>query len=70
MYGSAVLFLGLPRGIGSHKYYRGALQYTMLIFGFSSLCTLRQNIKKMQLLYTIYLPIYCDYIFLLIQHHA
>ena len=39
MYGSAVLFLGLPRGIGSHKYYRGAPQYTMLVFGFSSLCT-------------------------------
>ena len=46
MYGCAVLFLGLPRGIGPCKYYRGALQYTMLIFGFSSLCTLRQNIKK------------------------
>ena len=46
MYGSAVLFLGLPRGIGSHKYCRGALQYTMLVFGFSSLCTLRWNIQR------------------------
>ena len=46
MYGSAVLFLGLPRDIGSHKYYRGAPQYTMLIFRFSSLHTLRQNIKR------------------------
>ena len=65
MYGSAVLFLGLSRGIGSHKYYRGTLQYTMLIFGFSSLCTLRQNIKRhdycIQSIYLFIITIYFYY---------
>ena len=46
MYGSAVLFLGLSRGIGSCIYYVGALQYTTLIFGFSSLCIPRQDVYK------------------------
>ena len=46
MHGSAVWFLGLSKGIGSHEYYRGALQYTTLIFGSSSLCTLRQDVNK------------------------
>ena len=46
MYGSALWFIGLSRGIGSHEYYRGALQYIMLIFRFSSLCSLRQNVYK------------------------
>ena len=46
MYGSAVWFLGFSRGIGLHEYYREAPQYTMLIFGFSSLCTLRQDVYK------------------------
>ena len=46
MYGSAVWFLGLSRSIGLHEYYRGAPQYTVLIFGFSSLCTLKQDVYK------------------------
>ena len=46
MYSSAVWFLGLSRGIGSHIYYIGAPQYTMLIFGFPSLHTLRQYIRQ------------------------
>ena len=70
MYGSTVWFLGLLRGIWLHKYYRGALQYTMLIFGLSSLCSLRWNIYKDATIFTMYSPIYYDYIFLLIQHHA
>ena len=70
MYGSAVWFLGLSRCIGSHMYYRGAPQYTMLIFRFPSLCTLRQNKRKICDLYTLYLPIYYDYIFLLLQYHT
>ena len=65
MYGSAVWFLGLSRGMGSHMYYRGALQYTMLIFGFSSLCTLRQNIKRcnycIQCIYLFIMTIYFYY---------
>ena len=70
MYGSTVCFLGLSRDIASCKYYGGALQYTMLIFRFFSLCILRQDLYKMQLLYTVYSPIYYYYIFLLLQYHA
>ena len=66
MNGSAVWFLGLSRDIGSHMYYKGALQYTMLIFGFPSLCTLRQNIRKrcycgMQCIYLFIMTIYFYY---------
>ena len=65
MYGSAVLFLGLPMGIGSCRYYRGAPQYTTLIFWFSSLCTLRQNIKRcdycIQCIYLFIVTIYFYY---------
>ena len=65
MYGSAVWFLGLSRGVGSHMYYRGAPQYTMLIFRFSSLCTLRQNIKRcdycIQCIYLFIMTIYFYY---------
>ena len=66
MYGSAVWFLGLSRGIGSCMYFRGALQYTMLISGFSGLCTLRQNIRKghdycIQLIYLFIMTIYFYY---------
>ena len=46
MYGSAVWFIGLSRGIGSHVYYRGAPRYTMLAFGFTSLCSLRWYIRE------------------------
>ena len=48
MYGNAVWFLRLSRGIGSCILYLilGAPQYTMLIFKFPSLCTLRQYIRR------------------------
>ena len=58
MYGSAILFLGLSRGVG--HVYRGAPQYTMLIFGFSSLCTLRWYIgdRAMTNVYNYLLQLY------------
>ena len=65
MYGNAVLFSGLSRSIGSSKYYCGALQYTTLIFRFSSLHTLRQNIKRhnyyIQCIYLFIMTIYFYY---------
>ena len=70
MYSSAVGYLNLSRGRGSCTLY-GGTGYTMLIFGFSSLCSLRQNVKrKVQILYTMYLLIYYNYIFLSLQYHA
>ena len=64
--GSAVWFLGLSRCIGSHMYFRGAPQYTMLIFGLSGLCTLRCNISKrcdycIQCIYLFIMTIYFYY---------
>ena len=61
MYGSAVWFLGMSRGIGLHMYYKGALQYTMFTFGFPSLCTLRGNIRKRN-----NCGIQCIYLFIII----
>ena len=54
MYGSAVCFLGLSSGIGSGMYYRGASRYTMLVFGFSCLYTLRQNIEDTTTVYNVF----------------
>ena len=55
MYGSAEWFLGLYRGTQLHEYNRGALQYTMLIFRFSSLHTLRQDVyKDMTIVYNVF----------------
>ena len=52
--------------------YVGAPFYTMLIFRFPSLHSLRQYIgeREMQLYYTKYLPIYYNHIFLSLQYHA
>ena len=66
MYGSAVQFLGLSRGIGSCMYYKGALQYITLTFVFPSLHTLRQNIRKrcdcgIQCIYLFIMTIYFYY---------
>ena len=66
MYGSAVWFLGLSRAIGSHMYYEGAPQYTILAFRFSSLCTFRHNIRKrcncgIQCIYLFIMTIYFYY---------
>ena len=48
--------------------YEGALQYTMLIFRFPGLHMLRQyNIDKD--VTNIYMTLYYNYIFLLLQHH-
>ena len=65
MYGNAVWFLRLSRGTGLHMHYRGAPQYTMPIFGFSSLCTIRQNIERcnycIQCIYLFIMTIYFYY---------
>ena len=63
MYGSAVcsLVLGLSRGIELYIY--GAPQYTMLVFRFPGLHTLRQY-KRYQDVTNVYLTIYYNYILL------
>ena len=66
MCGSAVGFLGLLLGIGLCVYYKGALLYTALIFGFASLCTLRWYIRErhnycMQCIYLFIMTVYFYY---------
>ena len=66
VYGSAVRFLGFSRGIGLHIYYIGTPQYTMLVFRFPSLHTLRQYIRQrcnccIQCIYLFIMTIYFYY---------
>ena len=46
----------------------GALQYTMLVFGFPSLHTLRQYMRDKGTT-SMYMTIYYNYIFPLLQYH-
>ena len=70
MYGSAMCkwILRLSRGKVLHIYV-GALQYTMLIFGFSFLQVLAGIKKDTMWLYLIDITLYNNYISLLLQYH-